>query len=229
MLKSHTQCLVLTWEEVPDWAVWTLQAVGADGIQELSTAALLPGAGSKSAPAGSLGGCSLPNFTLQTTLLPPAKGPIIHCGPKLTVEDYRGCFHEAVGEMQQPSRAAGIAFCCCASVVYLHQWSISFHLQCDLLQHSAHLCYWAIGLKTRSSQHVQITASLSHSSLEEALCHCSKNTAPWNMSSSPSCSHDLSYVLILPSCSSGQCLRLNFLILVLKKEWKIAMQHIPSA
>lgn len=178
MLKSHTQCLVLTWEEVPDWAAWTLQAVGADGIQELSTAALLPGAGSKSAPAGSLGGCSLPNFILQTTLPPPAKGPIIHWGLKLTVEDYRGCFHEAVGEMQQPGRAAVTAFCCCVSVMYLHQWSISFHLQCDLLQCFAHLCYWTVGLKASSSQHVKLTALLSHSLLAEGLCHCSRTLHP---------------------------------------------------
>lgn len=57
-----------------------------------------------------------------------------------------------------------------------------------------------------------------------------QNTAPWSKSSaSPSCSHDTYYVLILSSCSSGQRLRLNSLILVLTKEWKISMQHIPSA
>jgi len=61
--------------------------LGADGIQELSAAVLFPGAGSKSAPAGSLEGWSLLNFILQTTLPPSAKGPFFHQAPNLPAED----------------------------------------------------------------------------------------------------------------------------------------------
>lgn len=83
-----------------------------------------------------------------------------------------GCWWDAAA--QQGSSDCLLLLC----VMYLHQWSISFHLQCDLLQCFAHLCYWTVWLKASSSQHVKLTALLSHSLLAEGLCHCSRTLHP---------------------------------------------------
>lgn len=155
MLKSHTQCLVLTWEEMPDRAVWTLQAVGADGIQEPSAAVLFPGAGSKSVPAGSLGGWSLLNFILQTTLL--LLKVLSSTEPQTSQQRIKGvCILEAcwarevagkAGAWQRSSRyVLFVALCALINgtfpSTYLSVWSIATF---------AHLCYQAAKLKTHSS------------------------------------------------------------------------------